>query len=117
MLELIARHADVWNGWIANRRTHPDVVPPLRQAVDAACMAVGRDPASLERIAHGRCGVRGKGTWGGAPLTGSVEEIASAFHAFAREGISHLHVWLNPMTPDGIEQLSDVLRQLDRETW
>jgi alkanesulfonate monooxygenase SsuD/methylene tetrahydromethanopterin reductase-like flavin-dependent oxidoreductase (luciferase family) len=114
MLDLIARHADVWNGWIANRRTHPDVVPPLRQAVDAACQAVGRDPASLERSLTVGVAFGGRGTWDGSPLTGSAEEIAAAFRAFAREGISHLHVWLNPATPEGIEQLSEVLRYLDR---
>jgi alkanesulfonate monooxygenase SsuD/methylene tetrahydromethanopterin reductase-like flavin-dependent oxidoreductase (luciferase family) len=44
MLELIARHADIWNSWIAHRQNHPHVVLPFREAVDAACRSVGRDP-------------------------------------------------------------------------
>jgi alkanesulfonate monooxygenase SsuD/methylene tetrahydromethanopterin reductase-like flavin-dependent oxidoreductase (luciferase family) len=114
MLDLVARYADVWNGWIANRRTHPEVVPPLRAAVDAACRAAGRDPATLGRALTVGVAFGGRGTWGGAPLTGSADEIADAFHAFAGEGISHLHVWLNPATAEGVEQLAAVVEQLDR---
>ena len=77
MLDLTARYADVWNGWIADRRTHPDVVPPLREAVDAACRAVGRDPATLGRSLTVGVAFGGRGTWGGEPLTGSAEEIAA----------------------------------------
>ena len=53
-------------------------------------------------------------TWGGEPLIGSSAEIADAFRRFAEEGISHLQVWLNPMTCDGIEQLAGVMTVLDR---
>jgi alkanesulfonate monooxygenase SsuD/methylene tetrahydromethanopterin reductase-like flavin-dependent oxidoreductase (luciferase family) len=114
MLELTARYADMWNGWIANRRTHPEVVPPLRAAVDTACLSVGRDPATLNRALTIGVAFGGRGTWGGEPLSGSPEEIAQAFRAFADEGISHLHVWLNPTTAEGIEQLAPVLDQLDQ---
>jgi alkanesulfonate monooxygenase SsuD/methylene tetrahydromethanopterin reductase-like flavin-dependent oxidoreductase (luciferase family) len=114
MLDLVARYADVWNGWIANRRTHPEVVSPLRAAVDAACRAVGRDPATLERALTVGVAFEGRGTWGGEPLTGSAAAIAAAFRAFAAEGIAHLHVWLNPATAEGIEQLAAVVDVLDR---
>ncbi len=114
MLELTARYADLWNGWIAAKRTHADVVPPLREAVDAACRAVGRDPATLGRSLTVGVAFGGRGTWDGEPLTGSAEEIAAALRAFEREGISHVHVWLNPMTADGVEQLAAVLTLLDR---
>src|SRR5215207_2721013 len=49
MLDLTARYADVWNGWLVGGRSHPDIVPPLREAVDAACRAVDRDPTTLRR--------------------------------------------------------------------
>ena len=39
---------------------------------------------------------------------------ADAFRAYAREGISHLQVWVNPMTPAGVEQVAAALRLLDR---
>ena len=49
MLRLAARYADAWNGGLTSGRAFPDAVPPLQAAVDAACVAVGRDPATLER--------------------------------------------------------------------
>ena|SRR5215207_762039 len=113
MLDLTARFADIWNGWIANRRTHPDVVPLLRHAVDAACLAAGRDPSTLARALTVGVAFGGRETWGGEPLRGSAEAIAESFRAFAREGIGHLHVWLNPMTAEGIDQLTEVLHCLD----
>jgi alkanesulfonate monooxygenase SsuD/methylene tetrahydromethanopterin reductase-like flavin-dependent oxidoreductase (luciferase family) len=114
MLELTARYADTWNGWLAGGRSHPDVVPPLREAVDAACRGVGRDPATLGRTLTVGVAFGGRTIWGGEPVTGSTEEIAAMFRAFAREGIDHLQVWLNPMTAEGVEQLGTVLEVLAR---
>jgi alkanesulfonate monooxygenase SsuD/methylene tetrahydromethanopterin reductase-like flavin-dependent oxidoreductase (luciferase family) len=44
-----AERADLWNDWLVWGRSWPDAVPPLRQRMDEACAAVGRDPAGLER--------------------------------------------------------------------
>jgi hypothetical protein len=49
----------------------------------------------------------------GQPLRGTPNELAEAFRAYAREGISHLQVWVNPLTPAGIEHLAEALRVLD----
>jgi alkanesulfonate monooxygenase SsuD/methylene tetrahydromethanopterin reductase-like flavin-dependent oxidoreductase (luciferase family) len=114
MLELVARHADIWNGWIAHRRNHADVVLPLREAVDAACRSVGRDPATLERSLTVGVAFGGRTIWGGEPLTGSGEQIAAALRAFAREGINHVQIFLNPATAEGIEQMAAVLDCLYR---
>ena len=114
MLELVARYADVWNGWIANRLTHPEVISQLRDAVDAACRAAGRDPATLKRSLTVGVVFGGRTIWGAEPLSGSAEQIAEVFRAFAREGISHLQVFLNPATAEGIEQMAAVLECLDR---
>jgi alkanesulfonate monooxygenase SsuD/methylene tetrahydromethanopterin reductase-like flavin-dependent oxidoreductase (luciferase family) len=114
MLELTARYADTWNGFFADGRSHPDVVRPLREAVDAACRAVGRDPATLGRTLAVGVAFGGRTIWGAEPVTGSVEEIAATFRGFAREGIDHLQVWLNPMTTEGVEQLGAVLELLSR---
>ena len=113
MLDLVARYADVWSGWIANGRSHPDVVPPLREAVDTACLKTGRDPASLVRALAVGVAFGGRTIWGTEPLTGSSPKIAEAFRAFAREGIDHLQVWLNPATAEGVNQLTEVLNLLD----
>jgi alkanesulfonate monooxygenase SsuD/methylene tetrahydromethanopterin reductase-like flavin-dependent oxidoreductase (luciferase family) len=43
MLDLCARHADLWNGWGKN---DPAAIPPVREVVDAACR---RSAASRHR--------------------------------------------------------------------
>ncbi|MEZ5216842.1 MAG: LLM class flavin-dependent oxidoreductase [Ilumatobacteraceae bacterium] len=47
MLRITARHADEWNTW-----GDPTVVAAASARMDAACEAVGRDPASLHRSAQ-----------------------------------------------------------------
>src|SRR5829696_9057284 len=49
MVRLGVERADMWNQWLVWGRSWPDAIPPLRELVDAACTASGRDPASLER--------------------------------------------------------------------
>ena len=49
LLRLAVEHADLWNDWLVFGRSHSDAVPPLREAVDAACVQAGRDPATLGR--------------------------------------------------------------------
>jgi alkanesulfonate monooxygenase SsuD/methylene tetrahydromethanopterin reductase-like flavin-dependent oxidoreductase (luciferase family) len=114
MLDLTARYADMWNGWLVHQRSHPETVRPLRLAVDAACAAVGRDPATLQRTVAIGVAFGGRTMWGAEPLTGSPEQIAVGLHALAEEGIDHVQVWLNPMTTEGVEQLGEVLELLDR---
>jgi alkanesulfonate monooxygenase SsuD/methylene tetrahydromethanopterin reductase-like flavin-dependent oxidoreductase (luciferase family) len=124
MLRLAARFADLWNEELIFARSHPDEVPPLRERVDAACRAVGRDPAALGRTLQ--IAVRADtddAAAGGAvvpfpagaePLAGPPGVLADAFRAFAREGIGHLQVRLRPFSPPALEALGAVLRQLDR---
>jgi alkanesulfonate monooxygenase SsuD/methylene tetrahydromethanopterin reductase-like flavin-dependent oxidoreductase (luciferase family) len=114
MLELTARYADAWNGWVVGGRSHPDVVPPMRDAVDAACRAVGRDPATLERTLAIGVALGGRTIWGAQPVRGSPEAVAEALRAFAGEGIAHVQVFLNPATPEGIAEMATVLECLDR---
>jgi hypothetical protein len=47
------------------------------------------------------------------PLEGSPEEVAESLLSFAREGISHLQVWLAPNTLAGVEAFAPVLELLD----
>jgi alkanesulfonate monooxygenase SsuD/methylene tetrahydromethanopterin reductase-like flavin-dependent oxidoreductase (luciferase family) len=48
------------------------------------------------------------------PLTGTPEELAEELRAFAREGISHVQVSLEPMVPASIESFQQVLELLDQ---
>jgi probable F420-dependent oxidoreductase len=123
MLRLAARHADAWN---ADWYVRPDEVPPVRAEVDAACAAVGRDPATLERtlaVLIDAPGWRPRpgADWptdmrhgGRSPATGTPEELPELLRGFAAEGIAHVQVWLEPATLAGLEAFAPVLELLDR---
>lgn len=108
MLSLVARYADIWNGWMTHL-SDPAHVPPLRSAVDAACAAIGRDPASLARsisvaVAYGPAPVDA--------ISGSPEEIAAVLRGFAAEGIDELQVRLFPNDRTSVERFAHVLEAL-----
>lgn len=121
-LRLTAQYADYWNAFNVNRA---DAVAPLRQAVDGACRKVGRDPTTLRRTVTAlvelpdcKAGVP-ETTWtrlisSFKPITGSPEEIAEALRGFAREGVDHLQVWLEPFNMKAVEAFAAVLERLDR---
>jgi alkanesulfonate monooxygenase SsuD/methylene tetrahydromethanopterin reductase-like flavin-dependent oxidoreductase (luciferase family) len=123
MLRLTALYADYWNTWGVN---HVDRLVPVREAVDAACLKVGRDPATLARtvsVVIDLPGSEGGPTAGwvrrfrsffAPPVTGSSENLAALLRALAREGIGHVQVWLEPSTVAGIEAFAPVLERLDR---
>ncbi len=121
MLRLTARYADLWNGWIAFDKSHHSAVPPLREAVDAACQEVGRDPATLGRtmtvlIDYVRTDdlaarlIRPDSQ--AEPIVGTPAEIAAALQAFTAEGISHIQVMLQPNNREGLEQFAPVIAAL-----
>jgi hypothetical protein len=51
---------------------------------------------------------------GGQPEPASAEEIAAMLRAYAREGLSHVQLWLSPSTIAGLEWFATVLDLLDR---
>jgi alkanesulfonate monooxygenase SsuD/methylene tetrahydromethanopterin reductase-like flavin-dependent oxidoreductase (luciferase family) len=112
MLDLTARYADIWIAWLAGGRSDPDLVPPMREAIDAACRSVGRDPASLKRSLTIGVAIGGRSIYGTEPLTGTPDQIAEGIRAFHREGIDLINIWLNPMTSEGIDVMAEVLHRL-----
>ena len=83
MMRLVAEYADIWNGWLAFGENRPDLVPPLREAVDAACIEVGRDPTTLTRSVAVSVALLGREDPAMRPITGEPEEIAEVFRASA----------------------------------
>ena len=90
--------------------------------VDMACLDVGRDPAEIERtvavfvrLPDGAGRVQGEYTQDEAtPLEGSPVEMAEALRAYAREGIGHVQLVVDPITAASIRALAAVLAELDR---
>jgi alkanesulfonate monooxygenase SsuD/methylene tetrahydromethanopterin reductase-like flavin-dependent oxidoreductase (luciferase family) len=114
MLRLVAQHADLWNGFLAYGRSTPDALPPLRAAVDAACLRHGRDPATLARTVAVAVGVLGRCPRFGEGIVGTPREIAAALRAFAAGGVSQVQIVLTPNTPAGLEAFAPVLEWLER---
>ena len=114
MLRLCATYGDQWNGSLRNGRSHGDQVPPLREAVDAACRDVGRDPATLGRTVMVGGAVLGRRLGNADAISGEPEEIAERLRSFAAEGIDHVQVYLHPNTIEGIDAFAPALELLDR---
>jgi probable F420-dependent oxidoreductase len=116
MLGLTARHADQWNVWYSHTGNRAEGVTSLLADVDAACAEAGREPKSLERTVAvlAEVGPHAPSTMSVPPLTGSPEELAADLRAYADAGVSHLQVWLEPNTLEGIKAFGKVLEALDR---
>jgi alkanesulfonate monooxygenase SsuD/methylene tetrahydromethanopterin reductase-like flavin-dependent oxidoreductase (luciferase family) len=122
MLEITAPHVDAWNAWFDAFGNRPAGIAPLRERVDAAARAAGRDPFEIERtvavlvrLPGGRGRVQGE-TANDAipPVEGSPAEIAAILRAFAAEGIAHAQLVVDPITLASLEALAPVLEDLDR---
>lgn len=116
MMRLVAEYADIWNEWVVFGDSQPEAIKPHLEAVDAACAAAGRDPATLARSVAVQVDFSGRGErrHGDNPLTGSPEELADAFRRFAGLGVSHLQVVIRPTTVETITRLAPALALLDR---
>jgi alkanesulfonate monooxygenase SsuD/methylene tetrahydromethanopterin reductase-like flavin-dependent oxidoreductase (luciferase family) len=121
MLRLTARYADQWNTWLAMSQSAADAFPADNAPVDAACLEVGRDPATLERTASIMVDMNGRreipasmGPNRAQPLTGTPDEIADEIRAFAALGVSHLQLYLIPNTVATLRTFEPVLRALGR---
>jgi alkanesulfonate monooxygenase SsuD/methylene tetrahydromethanopterin reductase-like flavin-dependent oxidoreductase (luciferase family) len=122
MLRIALPQADAWNVWWADTGNSPAGVPPLRDIVDDAARDVGRDPASIERtvavlvqLPGGAGRVDGSGLAAGArALAGPASVIADELRAYAREGIGHVQLVVDPITTASVRSLGPVLRELDR---
>jgi alkanesulfonate monooxygenase SsuD/methylene tetrahydromethanopterin reductase-like flavin-dependent oxidoreductase (luciferase family) len=122
MLRITMASAHAWNSWFSDFGNRPDGIGRLRDVVDAACLDVGRDPAEIDRTVAVMVHLPGGGgrVQGGyvenppQPLAGTPEAIAEALRAFAREGISHVQLVLDPINADSIRTVGLVLTELDR---
>jgi alkanesulfonate monooxygenase SsuD/methylene tetrahydromethanopterin reductase-like flavin-dependent oxidoreductase (luciferase family) len=124
MLGLVARYADYWNAYYDDTRNSVDNIPRLREIVDAACRTAGRDPATLIRtvtvLAADDAG--GDASWNRLPtpygklalkpLSGTPEQLATELDKYARAGIAHIQMSIDPTTPQTIEGFARVLERL-----
>lgn len=123
MLRMTLPYVDAWNVWFSDTGNAPEGVPPLRDAVDAACRDVGRDPSEVERTVAVQVrlpGGLGRVQGGFAeptfsPLEGSPDDMAAVLHVYAAEGIGHVQLVMDPITLESIRAFAPVLDLLDRD--
>jgi alkanesulfonate monooxygenase SsuD/methylene tetrahydromethanopterin reductase-like flavin-dependent oxidoreductase (luciferase family) len=121
MLRIALPHVDSWNVWFADTGNSPAGVPPMRELVDTACQDVGRDPAEVERTVAVQVRLPGgQGRVQGAyaqrapsPLEGEPDAVAEVLRGYAREGIGHVQLVMDPITRGSIEAFAPVLSRLD----
>ena len=92
--------------------------------MDEAARAAGRDPADdrADRRRPGpACRAEPAGSWATptreqsvARSTGPTEHIADELRAYAREGIGHVQLVVDPITEASVAALAPVLEALDR---
>ena len=112
-----ARHADIWSCYATERSDLTELGPRVA-AFEAACLEVGRDPATAGRSAGVVVApladapyVGGFGT----AITGSAEQIAATFRGFQAAGFTQLEMLVEPMTMAGLDAVAPVLELLDAQ--
>ncbi len=103
MLDLVVRYADIWDSdFVANSAA----LKPKLELVDQACLAAGRDPATLIRSSAIHCEFEGAiGHWDIA-TPGSPEAIAEQFVGMRDLGIQQLVVSFDPGTRESLETIA-----------
>lgn len=123
MLRIAAPHIASWNAWYNATGNRPEGVAPMRELVDAAAIAAGRDPADIARSVAVLVQLEGgAGRFQGGyttdpivPLSGRPEAIAEELRAYARAGIAEVQLVLDPITLDSIVAFGAVLELLDAD--
>jgi alkanesulfonate monooxygenase SsuD/methylene tetrahydromethanopterin reductase-like flavin-dependent oxidoreductase (luciferase family) len=117
MLHLTALHADIWSSYVEERGGLEEFGPKLA-ALEAACVEVGRDPATIGRsagIAVEPTSLTGAEETLGTPIRGSAEEIADRFRMLRDGGFTQIEVMLWPPTPEALEALAPAIELLDAD--
>lgn len=114
MSRLTAQYADDWNCMLGFGPSTPAAFLAHWAPIEAACLRIGRDPASLTR--HATISVNlGDDAFaipGAAPVEGQPGVIATRLLEFSRAGVDHLSVMLQPWSAAGIDAFAEVIRAL-----
>ena len=117
MLRLAAVHADVW-GWYVEERSDIEEFGPRLEALEAMCVEVGRDPATIGKSAGiivEPTPVTGAAEVLAVPISGSSEAIADGIRTFRARGFTQVEILLWPRTLMALEAIAPVLELLDAD--
>lgn len=117
MLRLAALHGDIWS-WYVEERSDLTEFGPRLAAIEAACLEVGRDPATIGTsagIVVEPTAITGAADVLAAPVRGSAEEIADALRSFRAAGFTNLELMVWPPTVPALDALAPVIELLDAD--
>jgi alkanesulfonate monooxygenase SsuD/methylene tetrahydromethanopterin reductase-like flavin-dependent oxidoreductase (luciferase family) len=117
MLRLAALHGDIWS-WYVEERSDLEEFGPRLAAVEAACIEVGRDPATMGKSAGiivEPTSVTGAADVLAVPIRGTAEEIADGLRSFRTGGFTHVEILLWPRSLAALEAMAPVLELLDAD--
>jgi alkanesulfonate monooxygenase SsuD/methylene tetrahydromethanopterin reductase-like flavin-dependent oxidoreductase (luciferase family) len=114
-MRLAARYADIWSGFAENRSDMVEFGPRIA-AIEAACIDVGRDPATIGRSA----GVdlhplEPQPDPNGAWIGGSPEQMADQLRAFRDGGYTQIVLFPGPSNIAALEAFAPVLEIIRAE--
>ena len=116
MMQLTARFADVWNGWVpVEQGPSVESFRPMVAELERACQEVGRDPATLRRSLDIQVDQLGLYDEGEKPIAGSSEEIAEAILAFQEIGVDEVRCypyWPMPETPGDRQKMIESMAKI-----
>jgi probable F420-dependent oxidoreductase len=120
MLEITLPHVEQWNVWYRQSNNSPAGLEPILRQVDEACVAVGRDPATLEKtsavlvqLPDGTGRLTKYDDNAIPPLQGSTAELADALRTYAGLGLAEVQLVVDPITIESVHALAPVLADLD----
>ncbi len=114
MLRLTAQYADAYNTDTVFSAAR---VTELWEGMQAACAAVGRDPATLELTSFTSVRILRDGESAQPDeqaIVGTVEEVARSLQQFADAGVTHLILRFEQLGVAGIEAFAPIMAMLDR---
>jgi alkanesulfonate monooxygenase SsuD/methylene tetrahydromethanopterin reductase-like flavin-dependent oxidoreductase (luciferase family) len=120
MLGITLPWVQAWNAWFTWFGNSVEGYRPMRDAVDAACRAAGREPAEVERtlaLLVGFPGAKGRslGDLKDAdvtPIPSDPATLAATLRAFEGEGVAHVQLVLDPINEETIAGLAPTLKEL-----
>jgi alkanesulfonate monooxygenase SsuD/methylene tetrahydromethanopterin reductase-like flavin-dependent oxidoreductase (luciferase family) len=120
MLGITLPWVQAWNAWYSWFDNSVEGYRPMRDGVDAACVAAGRDPAQVERTLALLVGFPGgKGRSIGdlrapqvTPIPSDPAILAATLRDFAAEGVGHVQLVLDPINVETIKALAPVVAEL-----
>ncbi len=122
VLRLALPHVNLWNTWYTSYGNDPGRLAELVAFVDDTAREVGRKPSKVVKTAavyvqmdEGTGRNPGDPAKQARPVAGPPEVMAEQLSRFARAGVDHLQLVVDPITADAVERLSAVVALLPED--